>query len=95
MSEADLILALNEVLQGAGKGLKTRFCWVRYSPSGEVSALLTEKANAGSLIPQLSNVLIWATKAVDAIIIEWKYQNTGNALKCMGCRSRAILVRKI
>ena len=43
MSEADLMLALNEALQRAGEGLHTRFCRVRYSPSGAVSALLTER----------------------------------------------------
>ena len=62
MSEADLMLALNEALQKAGEGLETRFFRVRYSPSGAVSALLTEKANAGSLIPRLSNVHIRAAK---------------------------------
>ena len=63
--EADLILALNEALQRAGKGLKTRFCRVGYSPLGAVSALLIKKANAGSITLRLSNVLIWATKTVD------------------------------
>ena len=69
MSEADIMLALNEALQRAGEGLETRFCRVRYSPSGAVSALLTEKANAGSIIPRLSNVLIRAAKPVDMAII--------------------------
>ena len=55
-SEADLMLALNEALQKVGEEM--RFCRVRYSPSGAVSALLTEKANAGSIVPRLSNVLI-------------------------------------
>lgn len=58
ISEGDLMLALNEALQRAGKGLETCFCRVKYSPSGAVSAFLTEKANAGSLISRLSNVLI-------------------------------------
>lgn len=69
MSEADLMLVLNEALQKAGEGIDTRFSRVRYSPSGAVSALLTEKANAGLLIPRLSNVLIRAAKTVDAAIV--------------------------
>ncbi len=44
-SEADLMLALNEPLQKAGEEM--RFCRVRYSPSGEVSALLTKKPMPG------------------------------------------------
>ena len=69
MSEADLMLVLNKELQKAGEGLDTRFSRVRYSPSGAVSALLTEKANAGSIIPRLSNVLIRAAKTIDAAIV--------------------------
>lgn len=70
MLEADLMLALNKALQRAGEGLKTHFCQVRYLPSRAVSALLTQKANAGLSIPRLSNVLIWAAKTVDAAVIE-------------------------
>ena len=66
-SEADLMLALNKALQKAGE--ETRFCRVRYSLSGAVSALLTEKANAGLIIPRLSNVLIRAVKTVDQAIV--------------------------
>lgn len=69
MSEADLMLALNEALAKAGEGVDVRFLRVRNSPSGSVSALLTEKANAGLLIPRLSNALIRAAKTVDAAII--------------------------
>ena len=54
--EVDLMLAFNEALQKAGK--ETWFCRVRYSPSRAMSALLTEKANAGSIVSRLSNVLI-------------------------------------
>ena len=67
MSEADLMLVLNEALQKAGEG--SRFCRVRYSPSGAVSALLTENSDAGTIIPRLSNVLIRAAKSVDQAII--------------------------
>ena len=69
MSEADLMLVLNEALARAGEGVDIRFSRVRYSPSGAVSALLTEKANAGLLIPRLSNVLIRAVKTVDAAVV--------------------------
>ncbi len=69
MSEADLMLVLNEVLQKAGEGLHTRFCRVRYSPSGAISALLTEKANAGVIISRLSNVLIRAAKSVNPAVV--------------------------
>ena len=69
MSEADLMLVLNEALAKAGEGVDIRFSQVRYLPSGAVSALLTEKANAGLLIPRLSNVLIRAAKTVDEAIM--------------------------
>ncbi len=69
MSKADLMLVLKEALQKAGEGFETRFSRMRYAPSGAVSALLTEKANAGLLIPQLSNVLIRVAKTLDTAII--------------------------
>ncbi len=69
MSEADLMLVLNEALQKAGEGLETQFCRVRYAPSGAVSALLMEQADGGLLIPRLSNVFIRAAKTVDAAIV--------------------------
>ena len=49
-SEADLMLALNEALKKAGERLDTRFIRVKYAPSGAISALLTEQANAGVLL---------------------------------------------
>lgn len=61
-SEANIILALNEALQKAGIESKVRFCRVRYAPSGSISALLTEKADATMLFPQHSNLLIRAEK---------------------------------
>ena len=63
------MLVLNEALAKAGEGVDVRFSRVRYSPSGAVSALLTEKANARILIPRLSNVLIRAAKTVDEAIV--------------------------
>lgn len=68
-SEADLMLVLNEALQKAGKTQDVRFSRVRYAPSGVISALLTEKANAGLLVPQWSNLLIWTAKSVVGIEI--------------------------
>lgn len=68
MSEADLMLALNEALQKAGEGWDTRFSRVRYAPSGVIFAL-TEKANAGLLIPRLSNLLIRAAKTIDSAVV--------------------------
>ena len=45
------MLALNEALQQAGVGTYIRFSQVRYAPFDAISALLTEKADAGQLIP--------------------------------------------
>ncbi len=68
-SEADLMLALNEALQKAGEGLDTRFIQVKNAPSEAILALFTEQANAGSLIPRLSNLLIRTIKAVDPAVV--------------------------
>ena len=69
MLEADLMLALNEVLQKAAEGLDTRFSRVRYAPQGAIFALLTEKANTGVLILRLSNLLIRDAKTVDSAVV--------------------------
>lgn len=84
MSEADIMLALNEALQKAGKGLDTRFCRVRYAPSGAISALLTEKRNAGLLIPRLSNLLIRAAKTVDPTVVRVEVLEHWQRLKVHG-----------
>ena len=84
MSEADLMLVLNEALAKAGEGVDIRFSRVRYSPSGAVSALLTEKANAGLLVPRLSNTLIRAAKTVDAAIVGVKVLEHWQRLKVQG-----------
>lgn len=68
-SEADLMLALNEALQKAGEAQDIRFSRVRYAPSGAISALLTEKADAGLLVPRWSNLLIRAAKSVDTLVV--------------------------
>lgn len=54
--KADLMLMLNKALPKIRE--KMRFCRVRYSLSGTVSALSIKKANAKSIVPQLPNVLI-------------------------------------
>lgn len=64
-SEADLMLALNEALQKAGIETRVRFSRVGYAPSGSISALLTEKADAAMPIPSKSNLLIREAKSVD------------------------------
>lgn len=50
MSKANLMLALNEILQKAGEELNTWFICVKYAPLEEVSVLLTKNANLGSLV---------------------------------------------
>ncbi len=45
------MLALNKALQQDGEGTGLCFIRVRYSPSGAISALLGEKADASQLIP--------------------------------------------
>ena len=52
------MLALNKALQQAGVKTYIRFSRVQYAPSGAISALFTEKADAGQLIPEQSNLLI-------------------------------------
>lgn len=69
MLEVNLMVALNEALQRAGEDLETRFCQVKYALSGVISTLLIKKANAGSILPRLSNVLILLAKTVNAVVI--------------------------
>ena len=68
-SEADLMLTLNESLQKAGIPAYTRFSRVRYSQSGAISALLTEKSSAEILVRDHSNMLIRAAKLIDEKVI--------------------------
>ena len=49
-----------------------------------MSALLTEKANAGLLIPRLSNILIQAAKTVDAAIVGVEILEHWQRLKVYG-----------
>lgn len=65
--EADLILVLNKALAKAEEEIKIQFLQVKYLLLGVVSILLTKKANARSLIPRLSNVLIKAIKTINTI----------------------------
>ena len=84
MSEADLMLALNEALQKVGENIYTRFCRVRYSLSRAISALLTEIINAGVFIPQLSNVFIQAAKTVNPAIVGVEIQEHWQRFKVHG-----------
>lgn len=69
MSEEDIMLALNEALQKAGKPISIRFNRVSYSQSGAISALLTEKGDATELLKTRTNILIRAAKTIDRAII--------------------------
>lgn len=64
--------------------METRFCRVRYSPSGAVSALLNEKADARSINPRLSNVLIRAAKTIDQAIVGVEISEHWQRLKVHG-----------
>ena len=68
-SEADLMLVLNELLQGARVPPYTRFSKVRYSQSGAIWELFTEKSNAEDLIKDYSNTFIRAATSVDEGVI--------------------------
>ena len=83
-SEADLMLALNEALQQVGEETSIRFTRVRYAPSGAISALLSEKADAGQIIPRRSNLLIRAVKAVDPAVVRIEILEHWQRLKVHG-----------
>ena len=83
-SEPDLMLALNEALQKAGVEPNVRFSRVRYAPSGSISALLTEKADATMLLPQRSNLLIRAAKTVDETVTGVEVLEQWHRLKVHG-----------
>ena len=83
-SEADLMLVLNEALQQAGEETSLRFIRVRYAPSGAISALLSEKADAGQLLPRRSNLLIRAVKAVDPAVVGIEILEQWQRLKVHG-----------
>ena len=83
-SEADIMLGLNEALQKAGVDSKVRFCRVRYAPSGSISALLTEKADVTMLLPQQSNMLIRAAKAVDDAVVGVEILEQWQRFKVLG-----------
>ena len=84
------MLALNEALQKAGEGLDTRFSRVRYAPSGAISALLTEKANAGLLVRWLSNLLIRAAKTVDSTVMGVNHNMSRVFILCSLCWLRPL-----
>lgn len=78
------MLALNEALQKAGVEPKTRFIRVKYAPSGSISALLTEKSDATILLPQQSNMLTRAAKAIDDAVIGVEILEHWHRLKVHG-----------
>ena len=63
------MLAFNEALQKTGIESKVLFSWVRYASSGSILALLTEKANVTMLLPQRLNLLIWAIKTINYVVV--------------------------
>lgn len=68
-SEEYIMLALNEALQKVGESALIRFSRVKYSQSGAISALLTEKANAEALLKSRKNILIRAAKMINAAVV--------------------------
>ena len=83
-SKANLMLVLNEALQKAGIETKVCFSRVRYAPSGSISALLTEKADATMLISLRSNLLIQAAKSVDNAVVGVEVLEQWQRLKVHG-----------
>lgn len=69
ISEAHLMLVLNNALEKVGKKSDIRFAWVKYVLIGLISALFIEKANERVSIPQLLNLLIWVAKTVNIAIV--------------------------
>ena len=63
------MLALNETFQKVGEEAYGRFRRVRYALSGAISALFTEKADVGLMIPGRSNLLIQVIKIVGRSVV--------------------------
>lgn len=78
------MLVLNKALHKAGVESKVRFCQMQYAPSGSISALLTEKADAAMLISQQSNLLIRAAKIVDNAVVGVEVLEKWQRLKVQG-----------
>lgn len=78
------MLALNEALERAGVESKVRFIRVRYAPSGSISALLSEKADATMLLSQRSNLLIRAAKTIDDAVVGVEVLEQWHSLKVHG-----------
>ncbi len=72
-SEADLMLALNKLLQKAKIPAYTRFSIVRYLQSGTIFALLIKKSHTEQLINNHSNILIRTAKVVDMGVIRVEF----------------------
>ena len=52
------MLVLNEVLQGAGVEPQIHFGRIRYAKSGAISALLSERAYVGMILPKFETLLL-------------------------------------
>ena len=78
------MLALNEALQKAGESALVRFSRVKYSQSGAISGLLTEKSRAEDLLKARKNILIRAAKMVDAAVIGAETLEHWHCLKVHG-----------
>lgn len=61
---------LNEALQKTGIKTRVWFNQVQCVPLGFILALLTKKANRVMFISSKSNLLIWAAKSIDEIVVE-------------------------
>ena len=83
-SEADMMLALNKALQKAGVETRVWFSRVRYAPSGAISALLTERADATMLLLLRANLLIQAAKTVDDAVVGVEILEQWQRLKVHG-----------
>lgn len=66
------MLIFNKALAKARKKVDICFLQVKYLPSKAISAIFTKKVNTRLWILQLSNILIWAVKIVDVVIIKLK-----------------------
>lgn len=78
------MLVLNEALQRVGVEPKVRFSRVQYAPSGSISALLTEKADATLFLLQGPNLLIRVVKTIDNTVVGVEILEQWHRLKVHG-----------
>ncbi|MCJ1360069.1 MAG: hypothetical protein MMC33_010072 [Icmadophila ericetorum] len=82
--EGDLMLALNEALQGAGVELQIRFGRIGYAKSGAISALLNERAYTGMILPKFETLLLDAIRGIDKEVTTVEAVETWCRLKVHG-----------